>query len=108
LTPVKTAEMGKLDSRLIEIVQGFKSFTAHQANKQLERIGSFWNREYYDHLIRSSEEFARLVIYIIENPVKAGLCKNWQEWPWTACNKVLKTTLLKNKSAGGDAGVTNR
>jgi REP element-mobilizing transposase RayT len=104
LTPVKTTENGKVDSLLIEIVQGFKSFTAHQANKQLRRTGAFWNREYYDHLIRSSEEFARLVIYTIENPVKAGLCKNWQEWPWTGCSRVLKPML---NSAGGDAGVTN-
>ena len=108
LTPIKTDQNGKLDSLLIQIVQGFKSFTAHQANKLLKRSGAFWSREYYDHLIRSSEEFARLVIYTIENPVKAGLCKNWQDWPWTGSSKVLKPKLINNSLAGGDAGVTNR
>ena len=108
LTPMKQEKTGKLDSLLIEIVQGFKSFTAHQANKQLRRVGPFWNREYYDHLIRSSEEFGRLIIYTIENPVKAGLGNNWQDWLWTGCSKVLKPMLLSNHLAGGDAGVTNR
>lgn len=95
LTPLRTPEMGKLDSALIQIVHGLKSFTAHQANKELNRNGPFWNREYYDHLIRSSEEFARLIIYTIENPVKAGLCKNWQDWPWTECSEIIKNRLTQ-------------
>jgi REP element-mobilizing transposase RayT len=106
-TPIKTDKNGKLDSLLIEIIQGVQSFTAHQANKQLKRTGAFWNREYYDHLIRSSEEFGRLITYTIQNPVKAGLCKNWQDWPWTGVSKALKSLLLNDIPAGEDAGVTN-
>src|SRR5262249_24898811 len=106
LTPIKTDQNGKLDSLLIEIIQGVKSFTSHQANKHLNRTGAFWNREYYDHLIRSSEEFGRLITYTIQYPVKAGLCKSWDDWPWTGLSKVLKP-LLHNDSAGVDAGVTN-
>jgi menaquinone-specific isochorismate synthase len=43
----------------------------------LGRTGQFWQREYYDHLVRSEEEFHRIVGYIAENPAKVGL-KNWK------------------------------
>lgn len=42
ITTRQTREISKLDSALILIVQGIKSFTAHQANKILKRTGSFW------------------------------------------------------------------
>lgn len=93
LSPKRTEDMGKLDSDLIRIVQGLKSFTSHEANRVLKRKGAFWEREYYDHLVRSSEEFARLIIYTVENPVKAGLCKKWQDWKWTACSQVIRSAL---------------
>lgn len=79
LTPQNRNGVEKFDSSLSAIMHGLKSFTAHQANKILKRSGPFWSREYYDHCIRDAEQFARLVIYTIENPVKAGLCTNWQD-----------------------------
>ena len=81
------------DSKLITIMHSIKSFTAHQVNKQLQRTGSIWSKEYYDHLVRSSEEFGRLLVYTFENPVKAGLCKEWQDWPWTVCSKSISDAL---------------
>jgi len=63
---------------LAEIVQTWKSFIAHQANRLLRRKGEFWQREYYDHLIRYPGEFERIVRYVAENPIKAGL----KDWPW--------------------------
>jgi len=68
------------DFKLQEILHSWKSFTAHEANKILGRKGPFWQREYYDHLIRDEEEFYHTVKYITENPCKAKL-ENWQ-WFW--------------------------
>ena len=98
LTPERQKGMTKLDSRrFIPIIQKFKSFTAHQANKILSRSGSFWSREYYDHRIRTSEEFNRLIQYTIQNPVKARLCTHWKDWPWTFCSKTLTELLAEAK-----------
>jgi REP element-mobilizing transposase RayT len=93
LTPKKTKEMTKLDSQIISIMQSFKSFTAHSANKILNRTGPFWSREYYDHRIRTVEEFGKFVEYTIQNPVKAKLCSHWKEWPWTICSKSILDAL---------------
>jgi REP element-mobilizing transposase RayT len=67
--------------RLSSIIQSWKSYTAKEANRLLGRTGSFWQREYYDHLIRDDEDFARCIEYTINNPVKAGLCERWEDWP---------------------------
>ncbi len=67
--------------RLSSIIQSWKSFTAKEANRLLARTGSFWQREYYDHLVRDDEDFVRCIEYTINNPVKAGLCESWEDWP---------------------------
>jgi REP element-mobilizing transposase RayT len=81
------------EESLTEIIQGLKSFTAHQANKILNRDGPFWSREYCDHLIRSEEEFGLLIMYTIENPVKAGLCEKWDDWQWTGVSDEIRALL---------------
>ena len=64
--------------QLAAILHSWKSYTANAANRILKRTGSFWQREYYDHLIRNEEDFLRIVRYVMNNPVKAGL----RDWPW--------------------------
>ncbi len=68
---------------LLETLQRLKGYTALQANKLLGRTGQFWQRETYDHIVRSSEEMTRIIAYVVNNPVKAGLAETWQEWPHT-------------------------
>ncbi|SHK52033.1 REP-associated tyrosine transposase [Hymenobacter psychrotolerans] len=64
-------------------LQSLKMNTALKANKILEREGQFWQRESYDHIVRDGKELQRIVAYVLENPVKAGLTDNWQDWPYT-------------------------
>lgn len=64
--------------RLAEVISSWKSFTAKAANQVLGRKGKFWQREYYDRLIRNGNEFDRAVDYVMNNPVKAGL----RGWEW--------------------------
>ncbi|HEX8503954.1 MAG TPA: transposase [Hymenobacter sp.] len=68
---------------LAETLQRLKGYTALQANKLLGRTGQFWQRETYDHLVRSPEEMQRVIAYVVNNPVKAGLVESWEQWPHT-------------------------
>jgi hypothetical protein len=43
----------------------------------LGRRGAFWQREYYDRLIRNGDELERAVRYVVRNPERAGL-KGWR------------------------------
>ena len=67
---------------LSDIMHSIKSFTAHAANKILDRKGHFWAKEYFDRYIRDQRHFASTIKYIENNPVKARLCKLPEEWPY--------------------------
>jgi REP element-mobilizing transposase RayT len=67
-----------------KIMQSLKGFTAHQANLHLGRTGSFWQRESYDHWVRDRKEFDKIVAYIENNPVKAGIVSGPEEFRWSS------------------------
>lgn len=66
------------------IVHSWKSFTAHECNKILKRTGKFWEREPFDRYIRNQRHFRNALTYIENNPVKAGLCDEPKDWPWSS------------------------
>ncbi|MEO5946770.1 MAG: transposase [Chitinophagaceae bacterium] len=71
------------------ILQNHKKFTAVQSNKLLNRTGKFWEEESFDTLIRNNDHYYNCVNYILQNPVKAGLVKKWQDWQWTYLHPEL-------------------
>lgn len=69
---------------LSTIVQEWKSFTSHAANKLLGRNGAFWMPEYYDRYIRDQQHLKRAIEYIDANPVKAGLADTPSSYRWSS------------------------
>ena len=70
---------------LEDIMQGIKGYTAHEINTlQNERGRVFWQDESYDHWPRDEDEFYRIIEYIENNPVAAGLCANPTDWLWSS------------------------
>jgi putative transposase len=68
-----------------------KGASAREANKLLGLTGQpFWQGESYDHLVRSQEEFERIENYILQNPVRAGLARVEEEYPWSSGFRGLK------------------
>jgi len=63
-----------------EIMHSIKSYSAHEANKILQRSGQFWFRESFDRYIRNHEHFQNTLAYIENNPVKARLCEKSDDW----------------------------
>ena len=66
------------DQKIDSVMHSLKSFTAHQANQMLGRTGAFWQREYFDRILRNQDQLVRAVDYVLANPAKAGLT----DWPW--------------------------
>jgi putative transposase len=58
---------------LEKLIRSWKGFTARQINKLLGRSGNFWQRDYFDRLVRDEKHFANCVRYIRRNPEKARL-----------------------------------
>jgi REP element-mobilizing transposase RayT len=74
----------RAENRLDRIVHSWKSYSAKEANRLLERTGTFWAREYFDRYMRDEEHLARTAAYIEGNPVKAGLCENVADWRFSS------------------------
>jgi len=69
---------------LSDILHSLKSFTSHEANKILHRSGQFWIEDYFDRYIRDQKHFEKTMKYIENNPVKAGLCIEPGDWPYSS------------------------
>ena len=71
---------------LSSIMHSLKRYTAGRANEILGREGQFWQHESYDHAVRDAAELGRIRRYVCNNPVKAGLVDDADDWPWTYCS----------------------
>ena len=71
------------DIVLDRVMQSLKGYTAVACNKRLKRSGAFWEHGSFDRMPRDRNELHRIVQYVLQNPVKAGLCSRWQDWQWT-------------------------
>jgi putative transposase len=60
----------------------FKGKVARLVNKLHGRRGPFWQTDWFDRWLRNEEEIHRVVDYIHNNPVKAGLDADWRAYPW--------------------------
>ena len=70
---------------LASIMQSLKGWTARQCNLVLQRRGQFWQHESFDHVIQDQAEYARIIAYVMDNPVKAGHVANSLDWNWSYC-----------------------
>jgi hypothetical protein len=66
---------------LAEIMNAIKSTAAHRINRMLGR-GRVWQAESFDHVVRSSEGLDAKILYLLENPVRLGLARVWEDYPW--------------------------
>jgi putative transposase len=65
---------GPLPNSLGVIVGSFKSAVSKRVNEELDSPGvAVWQRNYYEHLIRSGLERRRIEAYILSNP------ENWEK-----------------------------
>ena len=56
---------------LSEIVRAFKTFSARRINALHNTVGApFWQRNYYEHIIRNQSALDRIRQYIADNPAR--------------------------------------
>ena len=57
-------------------------FEGSQATRLPLQQGSLWQPGFFDHVLRSDESYAQKWKYVRDNPVRAGLVAQWDEWPY--------------------------
>jgi REP element-mobilizing transposase RayT len=81
---------------LEKITRLLKGYTARCANQYLARTGqAFWQDESFDHWVRNSAELERIIHYIENNPVTAGLVNHAEDWAWSSAAKSKAGTILQ-------------
>jgi len=68
-------------SNLLVFAKSFKQKTAFIY--QRETGSRLWQKNYYDHVLRANERSNHVAVYIWMNPVRKGLCKNFEEYPFS-------------------------
>ena len=70
-----------------QVLKGFASVTSRQIIQACHLSPHVvWQDEYHEHRLRSDERTWATVDYDHENPVRAGLCAEPEEWPWSTAN----------------------
>ena len=72
---------GEEGSNLIKMIKQFKQLTGYYFKQDSGR--GLWQKSYYDHILRKQEDVVSIVRYILENPVRKGLVKHPDEYPFS-------------------------
>lgn len=72
-------------SRIMKTIKGVSS---RETNKILNTLGSIWQEESFDRLVRDDLELYNVINYVINNPVEAHLVNDWKDWKYTYINKL--------------------
>ena len=70
------------DRSLIDLVRHFKQLSSFQSKTLL---GGFplWQSRFFDRALRAEDEQARVGLYILWNPVRAGLVETITDYPYS-------------------------
>jgi REP element-mobilizing transposase RayT len=99
LTPLVNQQRDEIYS-LIAIMRTIKSASAHLINRQLRRNGAVWQEESFDHVLRSSDGLDAKVNYVLQNPVRKGLAKDWRECKWAWQRQDQAPAEMRMEKAG--------
>ena len=79
-------------SHLLTFVRRFKQYSGYHFG---QRFGvRLWQRFGYERVLRDSEDTATVVRYVINNPIRAGLVANVNEYPfWGSLNSTREALI---------------
>ncbi len=81
---------------LEHLLHSWKSYTAKECNRLLGVRGRFWQRDYFDRVIRTPVQLEHVIRYIRNNPRKGGLI----DWPFVSFDPNWESAVvaLRDKS----------
>jgi REP element-mobilizing transposase RayT len=79
---VNAGARGELPEGVLDHLARFKSYTTNRSWK-IGFAGELWHKGSYDRVLDMERPFEDVVQYTLENPVRRGLVKDWQAWPYS-------------------------
>jgi putative transposase len=74
-------ELGRWMGMLKQCLEKAADPAASPTGRRLQK--PFWQRRFFDHVLRSEESYAQKWEYVRENPVRAGFVTNPDNWPYS-------------------------
>jgi putative transposase len=68
---------------LSEFIGKWKEWTAKAMKREAGLDVRIWQKSFFDHLLRSSESYSEKWDYVRNNPVRAGLVAQPDDWPYS-------------------------
>ena len=65
------------------MIGSWKEWTSKDLCCELNMTAPFWQRDFFDHLIRSEESYSEKWNYVKENPVRQNLVEYAEQWEFT-------------------------
>jgi len=65
------------NTSLDHLMRSLKGYTGKELNRLLGSIGPAWQAQYHDHAVRKDEALRQVILYCLENPVRAGLVEDF-------------------------------
>jgi putative transposase len=72
------------DDGLSDGMQELNGEYARRANARHGRVGHLFQNRFYSDWITSDEHLFGAIRYVALNPVRAGICADPAEWPWSS------------------------
>jgi REP element-mobilizing transposase RayT len=69
-------------------MQTVNSVYAREFNSRHRRRGALFGERFTDTLVESDPQCARTIAYVLENPVRAGIVKRIEDWPWSGLESL--------------------
>lgn len=67
----------------IDFIRHLKQLSAYRLRRQAGARGPIWQRRFYDHALRSDEGVLAAARYIFENPARAGIVADADDYPYS-------------------------
>ena len=65
---------------------------------------AFWQRRYWEHLIRDAADYRRHIDYLHWNPIKHGLVRRVKDWPYSTFHRYARLGVYPQDWCGAVEG----
>ncbi len=63
-------------------MQTWKSLSSRRLTRELSLAPPLWQKDYFDRFLRSADNYSEKWEYVVANPVRKGLVRSPEAWPW--------------------------
>jgi REP element-mobilizing transposase RayT len=93
------------EKSLSEVISNFKI----SVYKQVKHIhDKLWQKDFFDHRIRKNEQLFQIIFYCYNNPYKAGIISQEEDYPYWYCNAQIQEELNSKLSFYKDEAKTGK